>query len=143
MPSRIRSPPDCSLLFGKKKRAFPVHVLHTDYRKPDAELPALERLLENGPAGQAGGRFRCLLIDSYFVTPPYLEELRRLLPTAYLDDLMAFDCPADLVVNYDFLPPRDFYSKAGQDACWEAGIPPFAASFAGLPRHFGNRWAAF
>ena len=65
-----------------EKENFPVHVLHTDYRKPDAELPALKRLLENGAAGQKDGRFHCLLIDSYFVTPPYLEELRKLLPTA-------------------------------------------------------------
>lgn len=133
----VADPVSAGLLasFWEEKEAFPVHVLHTDYRKPDAELPALERLLENGPAGQAGGRFRCLLIDSYFVTPPYLEELRRLLPTAYLDDLMAFDCPADLVVNYDFLPPRDFYSKAGRTLLG-GRYTPLRSQFCGLTPAF-------
>ena len=121
-----------------EKENFPVHVLHTDYRKPDAELPALKRLLENGAAGQKDGRFRCLLIDSYFVTPPYLEELRRLLPTAYLDDLRAFDCPADLVINYDFLPPRDFYSQAGRTLLG-GQYTPLRGQFSGLAPAFRER----
>ena len=121
-----------------EKENFPVHVLHTDYRKPDEELPAMKRLLENGAAGQKDGRFRCLLIDSYFVTPPYLEELRRLLPTAYLDDLRAFDCPADLVINYDFLPPRDFYSQAGRTLLG-GQYTPLRSQFSGLAPAFRER----
>ncbi len=86
---------------------YPVHVLDTDYRKPGEELKALGALL-------SGGDYDVLLVDSYFVTPDYLTALKAMVKTAYLDDLCAFDYPADLVINYDPDPPADFYTKAGR-----------------------------
>ncbi len=86
---------------------YPVHVLHTDYRKPEDELEALGTLLRQGC-------YDVLLMDSYFVTPDYLTALKRMVKTAYLDDLCAFDYPADLVINYDPAPPADFYTAAGR-----------------------------
>ncbi len=86
---------------------YPVHILDTDYRKPEDELEALGALLSEGA-------YDVLLVDSYFVTPDYLTALRAMARTAYLDDLCAFDYPADLVINYDPDPPADFYTKAGR-----------------------------
>lgn len=69
-------------------------LLHTDYRKPEEELPALIPLLEmHGP--------ELFLADSYFVTAEYLKQVGRYTRTAYMDDMCAFPCPADVVVNYN------------------------------------------
>ncbi|HJC57245.1 MAG TPA: UDP-2,4-diacetamido-2,4,6-trideoxy-beta-L-altropyranose hydrolase [Candidatus Eisenbergiella intestinipullorum] len=106
-----------------EEEPFPVHVLHSDFRRPESELPSLKKLLLHGPS--------CLLIDSYFITQPYLEALRPLIPTAYLDDLCAFDYPVDLVINYDFAPPADFYRLAGKKLLG-CRYTPLRAQFSGL-----------
>lgn len=136
--------------FFPKKSSFPIHVLHADYRKPETALGGLTRLLSYSPDGPAfspaadgpkqesflqerffAEQFPALLIDSYFVTQDFLEALRSLVKTAYIDDLYAFDYPADLVINYDFAPPEHFYSKAGK-ALLGCGFTPLRAQFSGL-----------
>ena len=123
--------------FFPKGNGFPVHILHANYRKPETALKALTQLLTRGPApspasdGPEQKSFSALLIDSYFVTQDFLEALRSLVKTAYIDDLYAFDYPVDLVINYDFAPPERFYSKAGK-ALLGCGFTPLRAQFSGL-----------
>lgn len=135
--------------FFPKKSSFPIHVLHADYRKPETALGGLTRLLTRGPALSPASdgprqesfpakRFSALLIDSYFVTQDFLEALRSMVKTAYIDDLYAFDYPADLVVNYDFAPPEHFYSRAGK-ALLGYGFTPLRAQFSGLTPVFRER----
>ena len=81
---------------------FPVICLDTDYRNPAAELDRLCTAVFENNIG-------CVLIDSYFVTPPYLEGLHKAVKTAYIDDIYSFDYPVDLIINYDAAPPADFY----------------------------------
>lgn len=91
------------LLILKDSKSLPIHtqdpvlcallLQHADYRDPQLELPELTTLLQKNPAP--------LLIDSYFVTEPYLKALHDLTVTAYMDDLMAFPYRTDLVINYD------------------------------------------
>lgn len=132
--------------FFPKGNGFPVHVLHTDYRKPETALKALTQLLTRGPApspapdGPEQKSFSSLLIDSYFVTQDFLEALRSMVKTAYIDDLYAFDYPADLVINYDFAPPEQFYSKAGK-ALLGCRFAPLRAQFSGLTPVFREQVA--
>lgn len=86
---------------------FPVICLHSNYQDMEAELPALRAVLKDVPASSAR-----LFIDSYFVTEDYLCELHKLCKTAYLDDLLAFDYPVDLIVNYDVTEEPACYRKA-------------------------------
>lgn len=75
-------------------RRYEVRVLHTDYSHMEEETQSLlEALKELSP--------HTVLIDSYFVTKRYLEELRRHVRTAYLDDMYAFSYPVDLLINYN------------------------------------------
>lgn len=136
--------------FFPEKSSFPIHVLHADYRKPETALGGLTRLLSHSPDGPAfspaadgpkqesflperffAEQFPALLIDSYFVTQDFLEALRSLVKTAYIDDLYAFDYPVDLVINYDFAPPEHFYSRTGK-ALLGCGFTPLRAQFSGL-----------
>ena len=75
-------------------RGYEVRVLHTDYSHMEEETQSLLEALEELTP-------RTVLIDSYFVTEKYLEELRRHVRTAYMDDMYAFSYPVDLLVNYN------------------------------------------
>jgi spore coat polysaccharide biosynthesis predicted glycosyltransferase SpsG len=72
---------------------YEIEVLHSDYRKLEAELPALQKIIELKKPN-------AVLIDSYAVTPDYLAAVSRKTCTFYLDDLKAFDYPVDTVINY-------------------------------------------
>lgn len=86
---------------------FPITCLHSDYQDLDSELPTLCSILKDVPQNSF-----CLFIDSYFVTETYLNELQKLCKVAYLDDLLAFDYPADLIINYDVTEEPACYRKA-------------------------------
>lgn len=85
------------------ERGQQFRILHTDYRKPVEELPTLIPVLEMY-------RPELFLADSYFMTPEYLEQVGRYTKTAYIDDMCAFPCPVDILINYniygDTLPYR-------------------------------------
>ena len=85
--------------------SFPILELRTDYRSLDREIQTMQGILSSHNVA-------CLLVDSYFATPEYLDILRQICKVAYLDDLQAFDCPASLVINYDFCVDESFYTKA-------------------------------
>lgn len=53
-----------------------------------------------------------MFVDSYYATPTYLHALGTHFRVAYLDDLRSFDCPVDLVVNYDTDQDCGFYAAA-------------------------------
>lgn len=67
--------------------------LQTDYRNTEEELPLLCQILMSYPCD-------CLLVDSYFVNPGYLETLSRLTRVAYMDDIYAFPYPVHTIINY-------------------------------------------
>ena len=87
---------ETSLSILQDRFAFPdefsFSCLHTNYQDMESELPVLQSLIKD---------CSWLFIDSYYVTPFYLSELRKQCRTAYLDDMLAFDYPVDLVINYD------------------------------------------
>lgn len=84
---------------------FPIQCLHCDYKEPEAELPALQAIIKS-PCW--------LFVDSYFVTKAYLSRLRALCQVAYLDDMLAFDYPVDLIINYDVMTEPPCYHEAAR-----------------------------
>ena len=87
---------ETSLSLLRERFAFPdefsVSCLHTNYQDMESELPILQPMIKD---------CSWLFIDSYFVTSSYLSELQKHCRTAYLDDMLAFDYPVDLIINYD------------------------------------------
>ena len=86
---------------------FPIICLYSNHQDLEGELPALRSILKDVPQ-----KSFCLFIDSYFVTETYLNELQKLCKVAYLDDLLAFNYPADLIINYDVTEEPACYRKA-------------------------------
>ena len=77
-------------------------ILNIPYGHPMKELTSLAELLEQEIPDW-------ILVDSYAVTAEWFNELRNVLGEhgadgtriAYMDDMMAFDPPVNLVINYD------------------------------------------
>ncbi len=89
-----------------------VQILQTGvYDDLEKELPELTDILVTTKAG-------ILLLDSYFVTPAYLEVLGQVTKIAYIDDLRSFDYHVDLLINYDIIPDSlmDEYKASYQNA---------------------------
>lgn len=107
--------------------SFPILELRTDYRSLDREIQAMQGILSSHNVA-------CLLVDSYFVTPEYLDILHQICKVAYLDDLQSFDYPVSLVFNYDFCVDNSFYTKA-ELVLTGTAYTPLREQFAGQPYH--------
>lgn len=57
-----------------------------------------------------------LLIDTYYVTQRYLDELRKYLRTIYIDDLMAFPYSVDMLINYNIFADVEKYKELYENA---------------------------
>lgn len=93
---------------------FAAYCLHSDYRKPETELTALRSIAEESSL---------IFLDSYFITKTYLHELHKLFKVAYLDDMLAFDYPVDLIINYDITERPSCYRKAAHTLISAAYTP--------------------
>ncbi len=76
-----------------KDHGFPVVVLNTYYRAPDRETEILIKEVTEHHTD-------LLLIDSYSVTREYLQKLRDVVKTGYIDDLHSFVYPVDFILQY-------------------------------------------
>lgn len=82
-----------------QEHGFQAHVLGTDYRDMESELPAWRRLMEEHPAD--GTERPVILVDSYHVTDGYLEALGQFGGVALLEDMGVRCYPADWIINYN------------------------------------------
>ena len=98
-------------------------ILHSDFEQPGSELDKLKELL-------VSNHVDTILVDSYFVTYQYLISIKNICKTAYMDDLMAFKYPVDLIINYDLHPDTDFYKNVP--------VTLLGASYAPLRKQFQN-----
>jgi len=79
-------------------RGYPCTVLGTAYDRMEEELSIFLPIIERE-------RPELVILDSYFVTPQYMEAVKRTVPLLYTDDLNLFDYPVDIVVNYNIYGP--------------------------------------
>lgn len=99
--------------FLEKKGVFPEkgnpcsRLLGTDFRKMETELGFLEEILAREPGP--------VLVDSYFATPRYLRELRRMSKVACMDDQHRFSYPADLIINYNLYGEEMEYGREPEE----------------------------
>ncbi|MBO5210039.1 MAG: UDP-2,4-diacetamido-2,4,6-trideoxy-beta-L-altropyranose hydrolase [Lachnospiraceae bacterium] len=90
---------------------FTIQCLHSNFQELEKELPVLKKLLTDSNPSKSD---TWLFIDSYFVTKNYLSEVQKICKVAYLDDILAFDYPVDLLINYDVTEEPSCYHKASQ-----------------------------
>jgi UDP-2,4-diacetamido-2,4,6-trideoxy-beta-L-altropyranose hydrolase len=78
--------------------------LHSNWKEKEQELPML---LETLKAYQIDK----LLVDSYEVTPAYLETLRQQTKLIYIDDLYGFSYSVDMLINYSICVKEEKYAS--------------------------------
>lgn len=109
-----------SLLEGRfeKLNEFPIHCLNSDYRHIETEVSDLlayitaEADSDISLTSDTACEKPWLFVDSYFVSPNYFHMLSGHCKIAYLDDLRKFDCPVDLLINYDTELDCPCYARA-------------------------------
>lgn len=79
-------------------------VLSSPYRSMEEELPKLLPILKGAEKG-------VFLVDSYFVTEKYLQQVRELMPVCYMDDRGISALPVDLLINYNIFAERSLYEE--------------------------------
>lgn len=82
-----------------QSRGYHSKVLHTDYTRPEEELPLLEKILQED--AQA-----FVLVDSYFVDQRYLKTVKQWSKTAFLEDFGEKSYDADFIINYNIYGPK-------------------------------------
>ena len=87
-----------------QSQGYSCTVLGTAYDNMEEELPTFLPPLERE-------RPELVILDSYFVTPGYMKAIKSISKLLYIDDLNAFDYPADAVVNYAVYGPEMPYPQ--------------------------------
>lgn len=109
-------------------KGYPVHCLHSKWDVLEEEVDALIALIQKYGIRQ-------MLLDSYQVTPRYMERLQEHTRLIYLDDLDAFLYSCDQIINYAvYALDSSYATKDGQSrhllgACYM----PLRHAFQGLP----------
>lgn len=83
---------------------FSVICLDGQWDNMESELDELLELIITQDVQQ-------LLIDSYFVTEYYLNVLHQYIRLIYIDDIIAFPYPVDLLINYNIFANEKEYQK--------------------------------
>lgn len=88
-----------------KSRGYEPIILNSHYDDMDAELPLWEELSGSIDAD-------LVIVDSYYVTESYLTYLREEVGrTCYIDDVLSFPYPVDILVNYNAYASLSSYQK--------------------------------
>ena len=102
-------------------------VLSSNYECLDDEINALSSVIKEQ-------KIKLILLDSYFVTPKYFKELKKLAKVAYIDDLDAFAYECEALINYGALFDKKEY-KARQNLAKKYFL---GSEFAPLRAEFGS-----
>lgn len=113
---------------------FSIHSLNNNYRHLEDEVPyLLSYMTDKSSTGRELSKAAAhakpwLFVDSYFATPDYFRMLSGSCKIAYLDDLRNFDCPVNLLINYDTDLDCLHYAKASRKLLG-AQFTPLRAQF--------------
>lgn len=77
-----------------ESRGFKNCVLDSSWNNIETELSELQRIVfATHPV--------LIIIDQYYATRKYIDSLKMITKVAYIDDLNAFNNPADVIINYN------------------------------------------
>ena len=109
-------------------------VLSSNYECLDDEINALSSVIQKQ-------KIKLILLDSYFVTPKYFKELKKLAKVAYIDDLDAFAYECEALINYGAFFDKNEY-KARQNLAKKhflgSEFAPLRAEFRNLQKSSKN-----
>ena len=86
-----------------KDKGFNLSILNSKFSDMESEIDLLSVLIDEYKP-------EMLLIDSYYVTYYYLYSLKNKAQTVYIDDVLSFPYPVDIVINYNIFSSKDAYN---------------------------------
>lgn len=112
-----------------EQRGFSAYTLNSDWNHLESELPVLCAYLAQHHAQR-------ILIDSYYVTEPYLRILCEKVRVAYLDDVAAFVYPCHTLINYNVYAPTLYrpIDYPSTQMLLGPGFAPLRPEFQNLPQ---------
>lgn len=87
-----------------QSRGYKTIVLHSKWDDLEDEISLLLSEIEKQD-------IRCLVVDSYFVTEHYLQEIQKNTLLCYIDDLNRFVYPVDILINYGLMSKEMGYEE--------------------------------
>lgn len=120
----------------EKTDNFEIVLLNTPYKDMEKELPALIETLDKTGCS-------CLLVDSYFVTENYLNQLHKALKArdcklAYIDDLQQLShYDTDVIINYGITDAPAIYQDV-PTVLMGPSFTPLRAQFSNIGSKFGD-----
>ncbi len=89
-------------------RGYTVYVSGTDFKNMMQDAEQTVGLIHKYDA-------RCVIVDSYYVTHAYLAELKNHTKVVYIDDLVSFAYPVDMLINYNiYADATDYQTLYGE-----------------------------
>ncbi len=87
-----------------EESGFRTYNLGSIWNNMDTEIETFCRFI-------CDNQIEIVLIDSYFVTKNYLEQITKYVRVCYIDDLDMFIYPVDLIVNYSLSWDREYENR--------------------------------
>ena len=114
-----------------ESRGFADLVLGTDYTDMESELDILDGLIREYHPDK-------IVVDSYYVTKQYLSNLNHKVSTAYIDDLMSFAYPVDVLINYNVYADENVYRDLYKQEMVKEPLMVLGPKYAPLRKEFSN-----
>ena len=111
------------------RQGFTTICLDTEWTNMVEELPLLKKLIQQQQPS-------LLLVDSYYVTQSYFDELAKYIHVAYIDDMNLHHWNADYLINYNIFSSIFDYSSYDKSQTLLLGLQyaPLRDEFKNLPR---------
>lgn len=93
---------ECSQIIEQK--GFMYEVLDSQYDNMNEELYSFLKVIDKYSP-------KVIIVDSYYVSGYYLRSIRSCAKTVYIDDLLAFAYPVDILINYNIFSSVDKYES--------------------------------
>ena len=110
-----------------ERNGYEYVCLNIDWKEKEKELDAMSKVIKDW-------NISILLLDSYQVTLQYMNDLKKLVKIAYIDDLRAFEYTSDIIINYALNADNQWYDyarKNGTDMLLGAEYVPLRDEFRG------------
>lgn len=95
-----------------EQRGMTAVCLNSQFDELDLEIELLKKQI-------CAYRITNLIIDSYFVTYSYLKNLKSRVKITYIDDILKFAYPVDVLINYNIYADKKAYEKLYDGECPE------------------------
>ena len=91
-----------------ENHGIPMHSMNTAYDNMDREWDRSKTILQTFMP-------EIIVIDSYYVTEQYLREMGKYASVIYIDDVLSFPYPVDMIVNYNIYAMESDYASLYKD----------------------------